>query len=76
MNSKFDIIHLPYVYIYILNKMSGCRNCLKKVSVGQYTTPFFYQGVDRVSSVPGGLLTILCGLFLATYTAYLVNSAI
>lgn len=54
-------------------KCDSFKSCFRKVSVGQYTTPLFYQGVDRVSSVQGGMLTILCALFLVTYTVLMVN---
>ena len=48
-------------------RTSRCREFLKRISIGQYSTKLYYEGGDTYSSAVGGLLTLIYVLFIAVF---------
>jgi hypothetical protein len=57
----------------MFNFKSCFGSCLKAISVGKYRTILYHKDKENYSSKAGGIITILCAIFLITYGFYLVN---
>ena len=49
---------------------------IKKISIGQYRTPLYYQRSDSYSSLCGGLLTLLLILTVLVYAIVILNQIV
>ena len=58
------------------SKCEKIQNLLKEFSVGQYNTKMFHEESDSQSSMIGGIITILCGVFLLVYSTIILSGII
>ena len=53
-----------------------CGRVLRAISFGQFKTKLYYREQDQHSSVLGGVVSLICGIFLASYAVVVLYSTI
>ena len=55
-----------------LPKQGIFSRALSSISIGKYSTKLYHNGYDTQSSMCGGILTIICGLLITSYSGYIL----